>query len=138
MNYCLNFHDSQPLMADDEETKTEKDNSKMKMFFIATIAMIIRILLGISIGYLIFGPRSRIINEIINEDDVSEITDPIDSYALIDVSKLTEWNVMRIENSIFQCMKLKKKLIIMFKIRVFLSNYSVKVAKKHLRQKKRY
>lgn len=68
MNYSLNFHDSQPLMVDDEETKTEKDNSKMKMFFIVTIAMIISILLGTSIGYLIFGPRSRIINEIINGD----------------------------------------------------------------------
>lgn len=33
-------------------------------------------------------------------------------------------------------MKLKKKLVIMFKIRVFLSNYSVKLAEEHLRQKK--
>lgn len=124
-------------MADDEETKTEKDNSKMKMLFSVIIAIIIRILQGRSIWYLILGPRSRIIDEIINGDDVSEITDPKDSYSLIDVSK-QNGVFMRIENSIFQCMKLKKKLVIMFKIRVFLSNYSVKVTKKHLRQKKRY
>lgn len=77
-------------MADDEETKTEKDNSKMKMLFSVIIAIIIRILQGRSIWYLIFGPRSRIIDEIINGDDVSEITDPKDSYSLIDVSKPTE------------------------------------------------
>lgn len=90
---------TQPLLGNEENLKTRKNHSKLKMFFIISICAVFSILVGFTIGYLIFGRKAKVA-EIIFGDDTSEITDPFGTYALIDVRNQTEWDEFHINNSI--------------------------------------
>lgn len=90
---------TQSLFADDEHIKQEKPKSKATMYIIFTVCIIASLLIGVLIGYLAFGRKSKTV-EVIYGDPTPEITDPTDTYKLIDVRNQTEWNEKRIQSAI--------------------------------------
>lgn len=91
---------TQPLFADDDYIKKDKPASNVKMYVIFGICIVLSLLIGITIGYFAFGRKTKSYEVVIYGDMVSEITDPMDTYALIDVRNQTEWNEVRIESAI--------------------------------------
>lgn len=105
-----------PLFSNDENSHAHKDHSKLKLGLIIGACVVLSIGIGILIGYFVFGKNKqpKIVREVIYGDYSSEITDPKDTYALIDARNESEWKEVRIESAI---------LIPVYEIDVKIGNY---------------
>lgn len=90
---------TQPLFSDENNIKQSKPKSNVKFYVIIVISIVVSLAIGFLIGHFVF--RKKIKETIvIYGDPVSEITDPMNTYALIDVRNQTEWNEVRIVSAI--------------------------------------